>query len=91
MFALKGQEKGVQFIKKLRGKKVSDILRSIIANFDIEKITNPLPIPVTNEYYHEINDQSNYQNHTTEQLTREQYQNVVNEKVNEQKDKPDLV
>lgn len=86
MFALKGQEKGVQFIKKLRGKKVSDILRSIISNFDVEKITNPLPIPVTNEYYHEINDLSNHQNQTIEQLTREQYQNVINEKVNEQKD-----
>lgn len=60
MFALKGHEQGVTFMKKLRGRRVSEILRNIISNFDTNKLSKPLPIPETKEYYHEIDE--NYNN-----------------------------
>lgn len=48
MFVTKGQEDSIQFMKKLRGKRIGEVLRSIIANLDQDKLKNPLLIPEDN-------------------------------------------
>lgn len=90
MFVLKGHEQGVVFMKKLKGRKISEGLRNIISKFDSNKINKPLPIPETFEYHHEIDDVHDIGNDNTliNEYDLNKYKNVVNDKLNE--DKPTL-
>jgi len=47
MFVLKGQEDSIQFLKKLKNRRIAEILRGIIINLDYTKIKNPMTFPIT--------------------------------------------